>query len=120
MRFSFLLLGLSVFLVGCDGSGKNAKKLEDRLDAALAITDDKLRGNTLNRVATDAAEAGNADVVKKAVAGIPEPKLKGSVASACARKLAAKGQHEAANDVAKIIPDQKLRDSVLSGLSAKQ
>jgi hypothetical protein len=120
MRFFLLLLGLSVLLVGCAGSGTKVETLEERLDAALAITDVNLRGRTLSRVAADATEAGNVDVVKKAVADLPELNLKGSVASACATKLAAKGQHEAATDIARLIPDPQLRNSVLSRLSAKR
>lgn len=123
MRFVSLLLCLAVLLAGCDGSGKNTKRersLEERLDAALAITDANVRGSTLTVVAKDAAEAGNAEVVKKAVAGIPDTKVLDRAAQNCARKLADKGHHEAANEVAKMISDQKLRDNVLRILAAKR
>jgi hypothetical protein len=123
MRLLFPLLCLAALFIGCDGAAKNTndvRSLEVRLDAALAINDGNTRGSTLTILARDAAEAGNGEIVKKAVAGIPEGKVHQNAAQSCALKLAEKGQHEAANEVAKMIADEKLRDNVLRSLSAKK
>ncbi|MFO0966955.1 MAG: hypothetical protein U0793_15385 [Gemmataceae bacterium] len=123
MRFLVPLLVLCLLFTGCDGSAKKTdgeRSLESRLDAALAIKDDNTRGSTLTVLARDAAEAGNGQIVKKAVAGIPDGKQHENAAQSSAMKLAEKGQHEAATEVAKMIADEKLRDNVLRSLSAKK
>jgi hypothetical protein len=129
-------LAIAVWLPGCGGrtdSGNSAadpnkdrgeKTTNDpyaaRLDAALAIGIPSDRNDALKTVALDAAEAGKADIVKKAIAGIGFLDMKAEVTGECALKLADAGKHQEAVDVAKMIGVLSDRADVLKKLAEKK
>ena len=91
--------------------------LSGRLEAALAISDPYKRDSALDRVAQEAAEAGDPEVTKKALAALRDPLLRDSAAAACAAKLATAGQLAAGTEVAKTIQEPNRRDDVLEKLA---
>lgn len=91
-----------------------------RLDAALAIGILSERDNALQKVALDAADAGRADIVKKAVAGIGGIDSKANVTAQCALKLADADKLQDAVDLAKTIGVGSLRAETLKKLAERQ
>jgi hypothetical protein len=88
-----------------------------KLDAALAINDPSARDRALTGLAKDASEAGDIEIVKKAVEKIGDARTKDSTADRAALKLSSMGKAAEAVEVAKMINDQALRDGLLSKLS---
>jgi hypothetical protein len=91
--------------------------LSGRLEAALAISDPSKRDSALDRVAQEAAEGGDAEVTKKALAQINNPLVRDATAAACAAKLAAAGHFAAGAEVAKTIQNPTRRDEALEKLA---
>ena len=121
---SFLLLILLAILsglgAGCSGdkpSPQPPPNFQPRLDAALAIGDPTARDRALTSLAKDATEAGEVEIVKKAVDKISDPHTKDITADRAALKLSSMGKSAEAVEVAKMINDKALRDGLLSKLS---
>jgi hypothetical protein len=112
---AFFVLATSAALCGC--GGKNSSTLENRVAAALAITDSVRKDAQLAEIAHEAADARNGDLCKKALEGITDPARKDNVTASFAGKLDDSGDKKAAIEVAKLITDQARRDNVLSGLN---
>jgi hypothetical protein len=124
MRFISLLLASSLLLAGCDGgSNKSATATRsplDRLEAALKISDARIRDSSLEKIAEDAYDAGDGefDVVRKAIAKIDDAKLQSEVATKIALKLRDRGQLRMATEVAELVSDKNARDALLAKLAA--
>jgi hypothetical protein len=121
---SFLVVILLATLpglgVGCGGdktTSPSPPNFQVRLDAALAISDPSAKDRALTTLAKDATEAGEAEIVKKAVDKISDPQTKDMAADRAALKLSSMGKAADAVEVAKMINDQSLRDGLLSKLS---
>jgi hypothetical protein len=111
-----LVVGVSGLGAGCS-KDKPSPNFPARLDAALAITDGPTRDSALATVAEDAAAAGEADIVKKAVSKINDVPTRDKTAADAALKLAAAGKSAEAVEVAKMINDAPTRDRTLSKLT---
>jgi hypothetical protein len=115
-----LLTGLVVALAGpsgCEGTRLGAgKALQARLDAALAVSDVYARDLALAQLSQDAALAGEADVVKKALGKISDINRKEVATEVAALKLAWVDRTAEAIEVAKTIRDSKRRDALLAKL----
>jgi hypothetical protein len=112
-----LALGLTL---GCGSSNianQTPEALNGRLDAASALVDLGKRDDALVKVAEDAASAGLAEIVKKALSKVTDIGEKDAAAANCALKLAKAGKGPEATEVAKSITDLGKRDSVLSKLA---
>jgi hypothetical protein len=68
-------------------------------------------------LATDAAKAGEADIVKDALGQINDPTKKNEAACVSAGLLAKHGNRKRAIEIAKGINDPDLRDKALSDLA---
>jgi hypothetical protein len=104
------------WLAGCTEERSTAP-LPDRLKAAQAIQDPGQRDSALVKVAKDAAEAGEGEVVKGAIASIKDPGTHDNTAVSCAPLLMKAGKGTDATEVAKSIRDPGTRDSALSKLA---
>ena len=118
IRKPFILFVMCLAL-GCSSSTSNQtpEALNGRLEAALALTDTGKRDGALVKVAEDAASAGQAEVVKKALSRVTDIGKRDDAAENCALKLAKAGKGAEAADVAKTITDSGKRDSTLSKLA---
>jgi hypothetical protein len=115
--------------IGCDSQTKTnrvpAKKVSpeskfaSRLEAALAISFQDQRDQTLATLAKDAAEAGDEEVVKEAVKNIRFVDLRDRTAADCAMALQKAGKQAASVTLAKTISFIDLRDRVLSDLAKR-
>lgn len=92
-------------------------KLASRLEAARAISFMGERDKALAAVAKDAAEAGEAEIVKESINGIQFLDLRDQTKAACALKLNERGHGAAAVEVAKSIQFMNKRDEVLAQLA---
>ena len=120
MRFVCSFFSFLVFFSGCTRSTQDTNSIEPlnkRLQDAAALSNTQERDDSLKVVALEAAEAGNAAVVKKAIAGIKTITTIDQAASECALKLAHAGQRDVAEEVAKMISTATGRDSILKKLS---
>jgi tRNA A-37 threonylcarbamoyl transferase component Bud32 len=98
---------------------ENLRKEENfnaRLEAALKIQMFNDKDRALGRVAKDAAKAGFAKLVTRAVAAVG-PLNKDDVAADCAAELAKAGQRKAALEIAQMINNIFKRDATLKKLA---
>ena len=131
---TLLVLGLAAFLcftAGCRDKNTatpsdavspptpEASQSEGRLTAAVAISDSFKRDAALRAVADQAAQAGDAATVKKAVLEIGDSNKKDDAASSSALALANVGKRTDAAKVARMISDTDKRDNTLSKLAGK-
>lgn len=93
-------------------------EMSSRLDAALAMKADTSRHNTLVRVAQDAAEAGDGDVVLKAIAAIDAGTARDNLCSTCSKALAKKGKTSEATAVAMQLANDTSRNNLLSQIAS--
>jgi len=108
---------LSGVFGGCDRSPPPQKgDLEPRLKAALQIVNLSDRDATLKAVASDAADLGVGEVVKRAVGSMTNLSERDSAASNSALRLAKAGQAGAATEVAGMMTNMSDRDSTLRKL----
>jgi len=125
-------VGLSVLVCGCSGniSSESEKcapctaeeiieyenkpatdsSLKGRLIAAQAINVPKIREDALAGLAIDAAKAGNASKVKRALSHMRVPKRRNAMRSSCAFHLAMAGKSHEAFKIAKKINVPSLRN----------
>jgi hypothetical protein len=69
------------------------------------------------KLAGDAAEAGQGELVKQCAIAIADPLLRNTVAADCALKLAKAGQEPAALELARLLSDPLQRNEVLAKLA---
>jgi hypothetical protein len=116
-------IGLAL-AIGCDSGPKppppaeptkdrpSAEQLRGRLQAAVGITDPKLKREAMQALARDAADAGAGDVVLRAVREIFDPAVQADVAEDCAIRLVTSGDAKGATAVADVITDVTRRNEV--------
>ena len=112
---------LLTFIAGCQQpvSTMSAPKTEmtGRLEAALAMENDTARHNALAQVAQDAVEAGDGDVVLKAIAAIDDGTAHDNLRSTCSEALAKKGKISDATAVAKQLANDAARNNLLGRIA---
>jgi hypothetical protein len=91
--------------------------LRERIEAARIIVDGDVKDKLLTAVATDAAKAGQADLVKDSLQQMNAVSAHDQAAHESARLLAAHDQRRAALEIAKGIADPAVRDQALSDLA---
>jgi hypothetical protein len=113
---------LLVLVTGCQdqASTKSSPQTEmsGRLDAALAMEKGTSRHNALSRCATDAAEAGEVDIVLKAIAAIGAGTARDNLCSVCSEVLAKQGKASEATKVAKQIANDTARNNMLGRIAS--
>lgn len=133
MRVGILVVAVLLCMfsgLGCSDKSNPARpaagQLQGKLDAALALTDEAKRDESLASVAAEAAE-GTRDLdpdfarecVKEAVEKIKNPTKKDDTAASCARSLSNRGHYAEATIIAKLIADDGKRDATLAAISKK-
>ncbi len=113
---------LLAFAVGCNGptpitSGPSTK-MSGRLESALAMKDDTSRHNTLVKLAEDAAQAGNGDVVLKAIAAVDAGTARDNTCAICSGELARQGRTLEATAIAKEIANETARNNTLAQIAS--
>lgn len=118
-----ILAGAFLLTLGCNPSSDQGAKSGDgsnfaaRLEAAKAISLSSERDAALAKVAEDAANAGEAETVKKCLQEIGLSSLRDDTAYKSALSLGKVGKADAANEVAKSIGLSSRRDEALSKLA---
>lgn len=88
-----------------------------RLEAAQSIADVLLRGQSLAQLATDAADAGDSEIVMESLQGIGDIHQRDGAAVSAALKLGKAGKGSDAVMVAKTVLDLSTRDRVMAKLA---
>ena len=101
---------------GCDREDSPGA-LADRVEAALAISNSPQKDQALQQVAEDAAEAGEGEIVRKALSGMNNGPQRDQAAQQCAHSLAKAGRRSEAVEIAKMIANSPQRDQLLQQLS---
>jgi hypothetical protein len=113
---------LLILVSGCDDPASTTTAspagISGRLDAALAMQGDTVRHNALVKLAQDAAEAGDGDVVLKAIEAIDAGTARDNTCAMCSEALARMGRTAAATAVAKQISDETARKNTLSKIAS--
>jgi predicted Ser/Thr protein kinase len=91
--------------------------LAERLEAASVIGDFSARNRSLGIVATDAANAGEVDLVNESLQRMHESTTRDGAAQASARALAGRGLRKQAIEIAKTIENADIRDQTLAELA---
>ena len=115
-----LAAAAAIVTAGCAQGPKGPvgpDQLVGRLNAALSVTSSSQRDDALKSVAEDAADAGAADIVKRAVGGITSSNNRDDAAYTCAIKLADRGDTQAASDVAKMITSSSKQNDALAKIA---
>lgn len=100
-------------------SGTSTAALNTRLAAALQMTNPSLKDDTLRKLATEAASAGEGKITLSAVGGIGNDSVRDAVARNCAHTLIKTKDRASALEVAKAIQNVSLRDDTLRLLAAE-
>ncbi len=93
------------------------ESLAERLDAAKGISDVEGRSRALAVVATDAANAGQVQLVRAALGGIIDLETRDRTAFTAAERLVQRHLRRQAIDIAKTITSSELRDKALAQLA---
>jgi len=101
--------------VGARNASREA--LDERLDAASSITDVAQKDRPLAAVATDAAKAGDVEIVKKALGQMYDRTQRDEATHEAARQLADYGLRKQAIELAKGISDYTIRNQALTELA---
>jgi hypothetical protein len=113
---------LLLLVTGCQDQNTTKSspqtEMSGRLEAALAMEKGTSRHNTLCGVATDAAKAGEVDVVLKAIAEIDAGTQHDNLCSQCSEALAKQGKASEATKVAKQIADETSRNNLLGRIAS--
>jgi hypothetical protein len=102
---------------GHEKAGSTDSALKGRLSAALAINEQRMREDAVAAVAIDAAKAGNAAVVTKALSQVRGQKRRDDLRSSCAFDLAMAGKLQEAVEIAKTIDVTSLKDETLKRIA---
>jgi predicted Ser/Thr protein kinase len=103
--------------VSAEARQASRESLNERLEAASAISDDSARNGAMAAVATDAAKAGEVEIVKSSLPRIMDFTKQNETAYESVRLLAKHGMRKQALEIAKAIGDTNLRDKALSDLA---
>ena len=119
MKYLLLLLVVALFSA-CQKQSSTAASLRGRLDAASSIMDVASRDEAFAKLATDAAEAKNAEVSKQAIGSILSVNTKDHAAEAAALALAKQAETSSATEIARMILDTTIRDRTLKAVAKNQ
>jgi len=101
-----------------EGASKTTREtLEQRLAAASMMNNFSAKDKAIATVATDAAKAGEVDLVEDSVRQITDYRKRNQTAQESSRLLAKRGQRKQALAIAKSIEDVSIRDQALSELA---
>jgi hypothetical protein len=100
-----------------DSNRFSREGLTERLDAAGGIGNAPERSRVFARLATDAARAGEVDLVTTALQGIMENSMRDQAALDSARVLARGHLRKQAIEIAKTIASNEMRDQALTELA---
>jgi len=92
--------------------------IEVRFQAALALENDTARHNTLVRLAQDAANAGDGDLVLKVIKHVNAGTARSNTCAICSEALLNRGLISAATAVAHQIEDDTSRSNMLARIAA--
>jgi predicted Ser/Thr protein kinase len=107
----------SFSLASDDASGMTRDALNERLDAASVIDNVAAKDKALGTLATNAASAGELEIVKDSLRQISNSALRDQAAHESAGLLAAQGLRSQALEIAKTIENDSARDQALSELA---
>jgi len=91
--------------------------LANRLEAASMVNDAPTRNKSLGTVVTDAARAGEVEIVKQALNQFHDFYARNQAALEAVRLLANRGMKKQALEIAKTINDASMRDQALAELA---
>jgi len=117
IRYKFFEPTVAQAALGGTIGNDMAEVLAERLEAASGITDVNEKDKPLAAVALDAAKAGQAEIVKKALAQMLDLSERSATTHDAALLLAKQGLRKPAIEMAKAIPDLNVRDQTLSELA---
>ena len=113
---------LLILVAGCKDPASTTTapptEIQGRLDAALAMKGDTARHNALVKLAQDAAEAGDAYVVLKAIEAVDAGTARDNTCAICSEALARMGKTAEAMAVAKQISNETARNNTLSKITS--
>lgn len=114
----FLLL---VLFAGCDrqvpATAPGTSEFSGRLEAALAMKNGTSRHNTLVKLAENAAQAGDGEVVIKTIAAVDAGTARDNTCAICSLALAKQGKTSEATAVAKEIANETQRNNTLTQIA---
>jgi hypothetical protein len=112
---------LLLLLAGCDHqvpvTGTGTSEFSGRLEAALAMENGTAKHNTLVKLAENAAQAGDGDVVLKAIAAVDAGTFRDNTCAICSLALAKQGKTLEATAVAKEIANETQRNNTLTQIA---
>ena len=103
--------------VSGEANKTSRETLRARLEAASVIRESAVKDKSLAALATDAAKAGEVDLVKDSLQQMYETSRRSQAAHDSALLLARRGLREQALEIAKIIVENTVRDQTLSELA---
>jgi hypothetical protein len=96
---------------------ERAAALPGRFAAAMALTSPSRRHAVLGKLATDAAELGDAEITRNCIAELPTPSQKQEVTYQSALRLARVGKAKDAVDLANTLTTPSLRQKALAAIA---
>ncbi len=126
MHFDIAVLDVAALLqqsadhndaVSAEANHTSRETLLERREAASEISDPSARGEAMATLATDAAKAGEPDIVKDGLRQIIDFAKKNETAYEAVGLLAKHGMRKQALEIARSIGDRDLRDKALSELA---
>jgi hypothetical protein len=113
---------LLILVAGCQDPASTMTapptEISGRLGAALEMKKGTARHNTLVRLAQDAAEAGDGNVVFKAIEAVDAGTARDNTCAICSAALARKGKTSEATAVANQISNETARNNALSKVAS--
>jgi hypothetical protein len=91
-----------------------------RCEAARQIADPIRRSHVFAKLAADAADAGQAEVVKQCVTAISDPLHRNQAAADCALRLTKAGQEPAALEMVHLVSDPIQRNEILAKVAMNE
>jgi hypothetical protein len=115
MRYigSTVLIICLAFAPGCSEPKQTPEQFQARLDAADAMGNPGRQEEARKKIVEDAADAGEADVARKAFEKISNPGTKEDLTEACALKFAKRGDVKAAKSFAELMSNPGKKEEVL-------
>ncbi len=105
-------LGFALVLAGCASSPQTTSQLSDRLSNAEQISDSGQKDDALQKVAKDAANAGQSQICLNAVAQVSNSNLRDGTAHTCADIFNGKGDRTTAELLVNKIGDTGMQNEI--------
>jgi hypothetical protein len=121
LRNIYKICLLLVLFAGCDrqvpATVTGTSDFSGRLEDALAMKNGTAQHNTLVKLAENAAQAGDGDVVLKTIAAVDSGTFRDSTCAICSLALAKQGKASEATAVAKEIANETQRNNTLTQIA---